>query len=586
MTRHTNTPISSDKQYYQSMLLDMVEPLIPHYSKEGAHLHLGNTAAAYGNRIGEMEAFSRVLWGMIPYWAGGGRHLELLSIYQKGFVAGTTPSSFEFWGHLGDCDQRMVEMAAISFGILVIPELLWEPLSKPEQDNLASWLNEINLHSQPENNWQFFKVVTNLALKSVGKEWNQRQVADAMEKYESFYLGNGWYADGKRPQMDYYTSFAIHYYCLIYTKYMEDTQPKTAALYRKRAKQFAQSFIYWFDDEGKALAFGRSQTYRFAQAAFWSMCVFTELDCFPLGILKGLISRHMEYWMRQPIFDNGHILTVGYTYPNLFISERYNASGSPYWAFKTFAFLALPDDHPFWSVPAEPLPKLDTPKLIKECRMIMSRSNYDVSALTSGQYPTIEHPHAAEKYAKFAYSSRFSFSVPRSYYNLEELAPDNMLCFYAHGMYYVRRKCESFELFEQELVSVWKPLAEITVETHLIPTKAGHIRKHSITSSIDCVAYECGFSYPQNKNEIEILEKDKLAIVSDPHGKSVVFSNTGKGLVIHAAPNTNLSFPITCIPAVCCEIKQGENFLESTIETKFTEKSVIVGGDCYEIYDK
>jgi len=70
----------------------------------------------------------------------------------------------------------MVEMAAISFGVLLIPELLWKPLSKQTQDHLADWLGEINLYTQLENNWQFFKVVTNLALKSVGKKWSREQM--------------------------------------------------------------------------------------------------------------------------------------------------------------------------------------------------------------------------------------------------------------------------------------------------------------------------------------------------------------------------------------------------------------------------
>lgn len=575
-----------DKKYFQSMLLDMIKPLSSHYSKESAHLQLGVTAAGYGNKIAGMEGFSRVLWGMIPFWAGGGKEKDLLDIYQKGLANGSNPEADEFWGHLGERDQRMVEMAAISFGILLIPELLWEPLTSKEKDNLANWLGEINLHSQPENNWQFFKVITNLALKSVNKPWSEEQVEDAIGKYESFYLGNGWYADGKRPQMDYYTSFAIHYYCLIYAKFMAEEDQIRATLFKERAKEFAKTFIYWFDEEGKALAFGRSQTYRFAQAAFWSICLVAEVDCFSVGVLKGLITRHLEYWMRQPVFDNGHILSVGYTYPNLMISEQYNASGSPYWALKTFAFLALPDEHPFWSSECEALPELETPKLIKECGMIMKRSNYDISALTSGQYPTIEHPHSAEKYAKFAYSSCFSFSVPRSYYSLEEMAPDNMLCFHAHGMYYVRRKCESFHLEEGKITSVWKPVEGIEVETQLIPTVDGHIRQHRINSTIECFAYDCGFSYPKNIEQLKTEADNGFSRAYDENGTSEIRSNIGKGMVIQAAPNTNLSFPLTVIPAVCCEIKKGETILESIIKTEFTSKKVIVGGDCYEIYDE
>ena len=90
----------------------------------------------------------------------------------------------------------MVEMAAISYGILLVPEKLWEPLSEASKDHLADWLYQINLYSQADNNWHYFKVIVNLALKSVGKKWNPEEVKKAMDRYESFYLGNGWYSDG------------------------------------------------------------------------------------------------------------------------------------------------------------------------------------------------------------------------------------------------------------------------------------------------------------------------------------------------------------------------------------------------------
>ena len=64
-----------------------------------------------------------------------------------------------------------------------------------------------------------------------------------------------------------------------------------------------------------------------------------------LGRDEGDCARHLDYWMKQPIFDNGGILTVGYTYPNLLMSETYNAPGSPYWALR-LCILDLPDDHP------------------------------------------------------------------------------------------------------------------------------------------------------------------------------------------------------------------------------------------------
>lgn len=575
-----------DKVYYQSMLLKLMEPLKSHYSEGCANLQLGAAAAGYGNKIAGMEGFSRVLWGLVSYWAGGGEDESLLHLYQKGLCEGTNPDSREYWGNLHHKDQRMVEMAAISYGILMVPEKLWELLEESEKTKLAAWLYQINLYSQADNNWQFFKVMVNLALKSVGQEWSAAQVKDAMERYESFYLGNGWYSDGKRPQKDYYTSFGIHFYCLLYAKFMEKEEPEISACFKERAAEFAKTFVYWFDEEGKALPFGRSLSYRFAQAAFFGACALAGVECFSWGVMKGIIERHLDYWMRQPIFDNAGVLTVGYNYPNLLMSESYNAPGSPYWALKTFVFLALPDTHPFWKAESEPLPKLDEVRAVKECDMLLCRRKNEVVALTAGQYPVMEHPFAAEKYAKFAYSTLFGFCVSRSFHQLEQAGTDSMLTFYAHGMYYVRRKCLEHYVSDGEVYSKWIPVEGIEVETWISPVKDGHVRRHKITSSLACTAYDCGYSYPNCMEETKETELDKLAVVSDPNGKSQITADHGTGTVIHALPNINLIFPNVCIPAICFDIGIGATEISSRVETEFTDQKIVIGGgNCYALQD-
>ncbi|WP_313578316.1 DUF2264 domain-containing protein [Lacrimispora sp.] len=575
-----------DKTYYQEMLLHLVEPLKKHYSKDCASLQLGAFAAGYGNRIAGMEGFSRVLWGMVSYWAGGGKDESLLPVYQKGFCEGTNPASEEYWGDLHHKDQRMVEMTAISYGILMIPEKLWDPMGDAEKQCLADWLYQINLYTQADNNWQYFKVIANLALKSVGMKWNRDQVRDAMDRYESFYLGNGWYSDGKRPQKDYYTSFGIHFYCLLYAKFMEKEDPETAQRFKLRAAEFAKTFIYWFDDEGKALPFGRSLTYRFAQAAFFSACALAGVECFSLGIMKGMIQRHMEYWLRQPIFDNAGVLTVGYTYPNLLMSEAYNAPGSSYWALKTFVFLALPDDHPFWQAEYEVLPELKETYAVKECDMLLCHRKHEVVALTAGQYPVMEHPHAAEKYAKFAYSSVFGFCVPRSYHQLEQAGTDSMLAFYVQGMYYVRRTCMEYHVTGEEVYARWSPVEGIEVETWIIPVQNGHRRRHKITSNLNCMAYDCGFSYPNCMEETGKEEGNGFAAVFDKNGRSRISGNHGYGTVITALPNMNLVFPNVCIPAMEFTVKLGVTEIETLVETEFTDKEIVIGGgNCYALRD-
>lgn len=562
-----------NKKDYQEMFKSLIAPLRDKYSKGGALLPLGGSMAGYGAHIAAMEGFSRVLWGLAPYLCGGGEAEDWAERYRRGLAVGTNPDSEEYWGDLGDRDQRMVEMASISYSILLIPQYFWEPFSAEEKRRLANWLKQINYYKMPENNWQYFDVLVNLALKSVGEEYDEDRMREAMELYESFYLGNGWYSDGRRPQKDYYISFAIHYYCLLYAKFEWNTdgERERCILFKERAKEFAKDFIYWFDDEGRGLLFGRSLTYRFAQSAFFSACLLADVECLPLGVIKGIIERNLKYWLGQPIFDNGGVLTIGCAYPNLIMSEGYNSPGSPYWALKSFAFLALEDSHPFWEAEAEPLLPLDNVHLIKEADMLMQRLGKETVALTSGQYSVVWHTHTAEKYSKFAYSSYRGFSVPRSYCTLQETAPDSMLVFEINGMFWVRRRCDEFQVTETEVLSKWSPFPGITVRTTLIPTDNGHKRHHVITSELECRAYDCGFSCPYEpvgKNKTVFIEKEGAAEVSGIKDYEKITADRGQGRVIAAAPNTNLVFPLSCIPAIEIAVHAGITELNSEITIK------------------
>lgn len=53
--------------------------------------------------------------------------------------------------------------------------------------------------------------------------------------------------------------------------------------------------------------------------------------------MKGLIVRNFNWWLGQKMFDRDGILTIGYCYPQMYMAERYNAPGSPYWGMKSFA---------------------------------------------------------------------------------------------------------------------------------------------------------------------------------------------------------------------------------------------------------
>lgn len=339
------------KEDFCALMLELLNPLKPHYSSGCAKLRIGETLAHYDAGAADMEAVCRPLWALVPFWAGGeeetGEH-RFFEIYRRALASGTDPNDEEYWGKCGAFDQRFVEMASIGFGLMYAPSILWEPLSARQKKNLADYLRQINQHPLPVCNWILFAVLVNIGLKKVSEEYDEELTERYLDGLETFYLGDGWYCDGDSGQKDYYISFAIHYYSLLYADRMREEDPARCQRFRERAMIFTKQFIYWFDTDGDAVPFGRSLTYRFAQIVFFSACLLTGLEPLPVPVMKGLIVRHLQAWLKRPIFDRDVILTIGYSYPNLTMAERYNAFGSPYWGMKAFAFLALPRDHAFW----------------------------------------------------------------------------------------------------------------------------------------------------------------------------------------------------------------------------------------------
>lgn len=556
----------STKQDFQELMKALLNPLKPYYSKERAELDLGVTATNYDQKAIYMEAFSRPLWALVPFFSGGGEDGWFASCYQSGLAAGTDPESPEYWGEPGEFDQRFVEMAAMGYALLMAPEKFWEPLGEREKKNFAAYLYKINEHEIPECNWQMFRVLVNLGLKHVGMPYSQEQLEKSMELTESFYLGDGWYRDGDSCQRDYYVSFAIHFYGLIYAKFVGDEDRERSERLKARSMEFAKQFVYWFDEDGAALPFGRSLTYRFSQVSFFSACLLCGIEPFPVPVMKGLIVRHMKYWLSLPIFDRNGVLTIGYGYPNLMMSEKYNGPGSAYWSMKFFAFLALPNGHPFWSAPAQEYPKGEECCAMPCGEMLVKRYAHHNTAFTPGVFSPSGHGHSVEKYGKFAYDTRFAFSIARSAYELHENCPDSMLAFLIGGYVYVRRICEASEIRENEVWSKWSPYPGISVETTVTPTADGHVRRHKITSSIACEAYDCGFAVSASLADLCTKEEEKgRSRVDNRECFCEVCGKDGEGFVITADPNTNLVHPKTLIPAVRYQISGGEQELVTEV---------------------
>ncbi|KAI1070360.1 hypothetical protein LB507_010412 [Fusarium sp. FIESC RH6] len=515
LTGFTDNPLR-DRSDLLRAAIAIIKPLDQYRSKCKARVKIyPSTAAGFDDVASQLEGFARPLWA-ISALIDDETDPSLRSWIQ-GIEAGVDPDNPEYWGDLGSFDQRMVEMEAIAFALLIAPDAILSLLSAKSKRHLGKWLQQINRFNMPQSNWRWFRILVNLALSKVldADKKKARQVMDAdFEVLDQFYRGGGWSSDGvwgdDRKQADYYSgSFAIQFAQLLYTRFADDDQERVAR-YRQQALEFSSEYWRYFDINGAAIPFGRSMTYRFACGAFWSAFALADVESSsgPInsGTTKRLLLRHLRWWSKQPeIFNSDGTMNIGFTYPNMYMSEDYNSRLSVYWCLKSFVILGLQADHPFWAIGEEPHPMkgllLSTlVKVIAPPQHILCNTPEHHYLLSSGQMTTKAFKGREAKYGKFAYSSAFGYSVPTGL-ELHQMAPDSTLSLSLDGgetwkvrWHPVDVRIETLHVKpwrgSDELpvvTSTWKPLKNIglSIKTTLIPLSSHyvgwHVRFHLIT---------------------------------------------------------------------------------------------------------
>lgn len=528
---------------------ELMEPLISTFLPGGARPRLSELGSTCLEAAAEFEGYLRPLWGIVPYQYGGGNfgHWEL---YRRGLVNGTNPHHEEFWGYPNDYDQLLVDIAAIGFALCFVPEHVWEPLNDSEKKAVENYLLKTRSKTYCHNNWKFFRVIVDLGLDRVGVKYDKKGTTDYLVDLDLFYLGDGWYGDGKPHRIDNYNAMAFHFYGLIYTIVRKEEDPERCSKYLERATLFAQQYIHWFDDNGACLPYGRSLIYRFATSGFWGLFPLA-LDSqkeppIPWGVMKCLYLKSLQWWSKQPMNIFGSkLLSLGYAYPNGYIMERYNSPQSPYWSFKGFSALMISEDHPFWQSKAVELNDYFTQndtKLLSVTGMSVGHFPGNTIALINGPW---HDEYQNEKYTKFAYSTRFGFGVVSNSRTFQLAHLDNSLGFSFNNQdFFVRQDYLAF-VSGGYLKSEWSPTKGITVESWIIPRNLYHIRIHYIENQSKCEVYtrEGGFAISVNKKKlVKQIAEDNVATASTEVDISEIvdLADNREALVCTPEPNTNM----------------------------------------------
>ncbi|KAH6716636.1 hypothetical protein BKA61DRAFT_600136 [Leptodontidium sp. MPI-SDFR-AT-0119] len=616
----------------------LLTPLKKYQSPNGARIHLPiSTATHFDETAAQLEGFARPLWAIGALLASKPPDEEIdprLEGWIKGLAVGCDPSpdNEEYWGDVQDMDQRMVEVEILAYALLAAPtaflggEKSQDPSDIKRRGDITRYLQSVNGKVFPQTNWLWFRVMANLALvKSCGVPYEElKESMDAdLKVLDSFYVGGGWASDGhwdeKGRQMDYYSgSFAIQFSQLCYVRYARDLDPQRVVVFEQRAREFSVEFWRYFDTDGASIPFGRSLTYRFAMGGFWAAVTMAEVDLpSPLthGVVKGLLLRHLRHWTSKPdIFYADGTLNIGFCYPNMYMSEDYNSPQSPYWCMKTFCMMALPPSHDFWKIEEEQLLNSSGKDglevaLLERPRHILVDSGNHHFLLSSGQYCGWPLKATEAKYAKFAYSSTFGFSVPTGLL-IQQMAPDSTLALSEDDgeTWKVRWKSEETTISSVDflskglsekipvLVSRWKPsrASSLDVETTLIPPTKGWPDWHGGFAIYgrkkrDGLALlPLGWEGEANSGPISVegvSESSASALIVSSAGASGVrnlaLSSSGSevkvnGEVLKPDANTNLMVSRTLIPTLRVEVNLEKE--QGKLSVTFITAVFAVGG--------
>nr|WP_233149081.1 DUF2264 domain-containing protein [Shimwellia pseudoproteus] len=552
----------------QQLVSELLNAVTPYFKNETSRVDLANFTAHYGQHVAGIEAFSRLLWGATPLLAGGCEPPQF-AFYLQAIKNGTDPQHPDYWGPAGPYDQRIVEMAAYGLLLALAGDTVLAHFTAREKANLRDWLAQSEHQAIPDNNWHFFPILVQVGFSYCGMAVDSDVLETHFAAMECYYLGDGWYSDGPDRPRDYYISMGFHFYGLIYAQLMADIDPLRCAELRRRARRFAEDFIYFFADDGAAIPFGRSLTYRFAEAAFWSAAAFARLDVFSPGVIKGIVLRHLRWWLKQPMFDRDGVLSVGYSYPNLVMAEDYNAPGSPYWGLKTMLVLALGEDDPFWQATEQALPPLAARHSIPRADQLVVRQPGHLWMLTAGQIERNNFVNTEAKYCKFAYSSRYGFTCERGRYGLDHSAVDAMLLLSEKDNYWRgRRDCEAVATREGLIYSRWRPWHDVTIDSWLLALGVWQLRVHRIDSARELDCAEGGFSLV-NRPQPEVFQTSggcRLRSATDISTIHCLSPQLRQGALVLTPPNSNLLYAErAAVPVLRGALSRGQHLLITAV---------------------
>ena len=258
-----------------------------------------------------------------------------------------SPSYIKHRAPNGGPSQILVEFGALAISLSTAKDVLWDPLTQAQKDELAATMLSYGNGPTIDSNWMFFNVFVISFFKEQGYEVNDWRMEDCLKKLLALYRGEGWYNDS--PAYDYYSMWAFQMYGPIWAQMYGHFYPEYAAQFMKNQLDLVDNYPYMFNAEGHMNMWGRSIPYRFGSVIPLALLGYQTDADINFGWMRRIASSTLLQFVQNPNFLEDNVPTLGFYGPYEPAVQIYSCRGSVYWGGKAFLALLIPEDNPFWT---------------------------------------------------------------------------------------------------------------------------------------------------------------------------------------------------------------------------------------------
>src|SRR5580700_1892332 len=200
-------PEAPAEQRFNAVFRYFAGGFVRHLSPGLSRVQYCGAGSVNGFAVNGLEGFARTA-PLLGAWLYSGRpqrildpanehSIDLVAILKGGILNGVDPTSRDYWGDVGDNDQRIVEAADIARTLWLTRASIWDHLSDAEKLQVTRWLLQSAKATTPQDNWILFPIIVDLVLAHLNAPAQDPELMARAQReftrYKRLYLESGWF---------------------------------------------------------------------------------------------------------------------------------------------------------------------------------------------------------------------------------------------------------------------------------------------------------------------------------------------------------------------------------------------------------